>query len=143
MIGLTAMGAVVVVLLRPASAEREAAHDKALRQMADGALSYYAAEICFTDGRVPPRTVPDSARSTARLCPPEAGPDTPTWHALRFDVPVGLRAEFIRRGPARFIARVHGDTDCDGIESTFERRCTIDPDDAVLACTRHAFRADE
>ncbi len=57
--------------------------------------------------------------------------DTATWRALGFEItgPHRFRFQFLSSGlgtKARFTARAHGDLDCDGLESTFERVGWVD-----------------
>lgn len=102
-----------------------------LRRMVDGAKAYYSTERSRPSGDLLAPDLPPSAPAAPQgpLCP-HATPDLshPTWDALHLPATPGLRVRFERKSPTRFVARVNGDADCDGVESTFERHCQRDGD---------------
>lgn len=104
-----------------------------LRRMFDGAVHHYE-----TSGRFPA-----SAPLTPAVSACQAGESVehayraeewlhPTWQALEFrpKEPFRMQYTFVSDG-TQFTARAHGDLNCDGVLSTFERFGYIGPDGAV------------
>lgn len=122
-----------------------------LARLVDGARAYYDSDWASATGDVLPKQFPQSVPLTPAMSPCEKGDiryptdpalwDHPTWRALHFavDQPHPYRYEFVA-GPKGFTARAHGDLDCDGVLSTFERIGTVDPDGDVVVQT---FRMHE
>jgi len=113
-----------------------------LRKIFDGAAAYYSDEHSNRAGNILDRQFPASVTSTpaASGCvngeSKKIAPDAnlwrqPTWVAVNFgiDDPFMFQYDFESVGTgvgSAFTAGAHGDLDCNGILSTFERVATID-----------------
>lgn len=116
-----------------------------LRRMTDGAVAFYEREQLGDTGELLPKRFPASASLTpADPCRKSRKPEpipaeawtAKGWQELRFQVedPSYFSYEFVSSGEgsgAIFTARAHGDLDCDGTRSTFERVGRVGPDGSV------------
>ncbi len=117
-----------------------------LRRMSDAATAFYEREQVSETGELLPKRFPVSASLTpadpcrksrkAELIPAGAW-KAKGWQELRFQVdgPSYYSYEFVSQGEgtgATFTARVHGDLDCDGTRSTFERIGRVGPGGSVM-----------
>lgn len=127
-----AIPAFVKYLRRAQSAEAQLQVDKIVK----GAQLYYASERVDSTGQLMAPSFPPSAKATPEgsACdhPDEVYParpelwDSPTWRALGFSVDDTHRYQyrFDSEGSgdsAKFVVTAHGDLDCDGEYSTFQR----------------------
>lgn len=146
-LGIVVGAAVVTILLIPVirsqGVHHHSLHGVYLRRVADGAISYYQSEFARPDGTILPPMLVDSAPPVGDPCGPPEQPKGPHWAALRFgDPPKRLQVTYEKTAPDAFVVRAHGDVDCDGIYSTFERRCALGADD-TFACRQLEMHAEE
>lgn len=135
-----------------------------LKQISDGAAAYFEESERLqmvpgqpADSRIEKRFPESTPVTPARSCC-EFGTeglcegtdwDTPTWRALGFSIDKRhrFRFQFVSSGQgnhARYTARAHGDLDCDGSESTFERTGWVDGGRKVVhSVAVHAVRERE
>lgn len=113
-----------------------------LRRLYDASLTYYADEHSARGGQIVPRQFPQTVASTPnapacqngaefKIAPDPAHWVSPSWAALQFSIddPSYFQYDYVAQGiaaEAAFTAGAHGDLDCDGAFSTFERVGSID-----------------
>lgn len=123
--------------------------DVNLRQLVLASRSYFQEEHAGPDGAVTSCRFPDPAPCTPAGSPCDHPGDRypasaeawshPTWKALGFQIADPHRYQYCVESEgsgadARFTLVAHGDLDCDGVMSTFQRRLAPDPAAAPGAC---------
>lgn len=116
-----------------------------LRKLFDASIAYYLDERADAQGTLLPKRFPASAPLTPPTTACKGGstalhvPDAktwshPTWQALGFaiDQPFLYQYEYISDGKT-FTLRAHGDLNCDGVVSTFERVGRVTPEGEVVS----------
>ena len=129
--GAVLLGSAAVVLLAPLLMHdhpHHPPHEMDVRRMADGALAYFDSEHAGPDGLPLPARLPPSVGPTPAgpLCGAAPIVDDPGWALLRYAPRANMRSTYTRVSDTAFVARINGDLDCDGVESTFERRCALE-----------------
>lgn len=118
-----------------------------LRRMYDASVAYYTDEHAIRDGSIIQGQFPVSVTSTPnqtacngtsskKIAPQPAFWKNPSWEALNFavDDPFMYQYDYISVGEgtaAEFTAGAHGDLNCDGVLSTFERVGGIDEENNI------------
>jgi type IV pilus assembly protein PilA len=114
-----------------------------IRKLFDSSVAYFEEEHATRSGVIVPKQFPAPTTITpaTSCCSGTAGKCSPlnsnwatnnTWHALNFSVddPHYYQYVYASAGTdtaSQFTARAHGDLNCDGILSTFERIGSVDP----------------